>query len=86
MDLGVGDVFASVGFGCWAGEHAFEGFHFFLLLFLLLFFFFGFTFGRERDFLYSLADLLGLLFFFPFNAVLAGGAVSVTVASAVAAS
>lgn len=80
MDLGVGDVFAAVGFGCWAGEHAFEGFHFFLL-----FFFFGFTFGRERVCLYSLADLLGLRFF-SFNAVLAGGAVSVTVASAVAAS
>lgn len=64
MDLGVGDVFAAVGFGCWAGEHAFEGFHFFLLLFLLLLFFFGFTFGRERVCLYSLADLLGLLFFF----------------------
>lgn len=85
MDLGVGDVFAAVGFGCWAGEHAFEGFHFFLLLFLL-FFTCGFTFGRERNCLYSLADLLGLLFFFSFNAVLAGGAVSVTVASAVAAS
>lgn len=62
MDLGVGDVFAAVGFGCWAGEHAFEGFHFFLLFLL---FFFGFTFGRERVCLYSLADLLGLLFFFP---------------------
>lgn len=86
MDLGVGDVFAAVGFGCWAGEHAFEGFHFFFLLFLLLLFFSGFTFGRERVCLYSLADLLGLLFFFSFNAVLAGGAVSVTVASAVAAS
>lgn len=80
MDLGVGDVFAAVGFGCWAGEHAFEGFHFFSS-----FFFCGFTFGRERVCLYSLADLLGLLFF-SFNAVLAGGAVSVTVASAVAAS
>lgn len=33
MDLGVGDVFAAVGFGCWAGEHAFEGFHFFFFFF-----------------------------------------------------
>lgn len=85
MDLGVGDVFAAVGFGCWAGEHAFEGFHFFIL-FSSSFFSSLASLLVERGFVCTVWLTCSVCSFSPFNAVLAGGAVSVTVASAVAAS